>query len=274
MNSKSLIALTLLITLARPAAGGAAQEAGYRVGPDDVLRVSIWKQPALSGSYPVDEGGAVHLPLLGRVAVGGLTRQAIETVLAEALAAGYVRDPQVMVAVEQFRSQHIFITGEVREPGTVTLSGPMTLLEALARVGSTTEHAGRQAIIARPLSPRRDGTPATFDGSAEIVRVDLGELLRGDVSGNVVMRDGDTIFVPRAETVHVLGAVHRPGEYPIYPETRIAEVISRAGGVTERGSDNRIRVTRVVNGKPRKLKVSLHDGLRAGDIVFVLERIF
>lgn len=265
--------ILLLIAVAIPVAIG-AQESGYRVGPDDVLRVSIWRQPTLSGSYPVDEGGDVHLPLVGRVTVSGLTRQAIETVLAEALAAGYVRDPQVMVAIEQFRSQRIFITGEVREPGPVTLSGRMTLLEALARVGSTTEHAGRQAIVARPLTPRGDGAPAAFDGSAEIVRVDLNALLSGNVAENLVMRDGDTIFVPRAPTVHVLGAVHRPGEYAIYPETRVAEVISRAGGVTERGSAGRIRVTRMLDGKPRKLKVTLHDGLRAGDIVFVLERIF
>jgi polysaccharide export outer membrane protein len=257
------------------ASSALAQEGNeYVVGPKDVLNVAIWRQPTLSGTFTVDESGAVHMPLVGRVDVGGLTRKDIESAVATALAAGFVRSPQVTVSIEQFRSQHIFITGEVRQPGAVALSGRMTLIEALARAGSVTERAGLEAIVARPKQPVAGTAPAAFDGSSEILRVNLADLQRGNLSVNLQMRSGDTVFVPRAPTVHVLGEVRTPGEYPIFPGSRVAEVLSRAGGVGERGSSGRIRVMRRVSGKDKELKVGLQDVLQPGDIVVVRERIF
>jgi polysaccharide biosynthesis/export protein len=252
----------------------AAQEVEYQVGPGDVLSISVWKQPDLSGRFTVGDDGFVPMPMLGRLNVGGLTRSAIESNLRSSLAAGYLRDPQVTVAIDQYRSQRVFVTGEVRQPGTITMSGPLSLLEALARAGSTTQQAGLQAIIARPSGtiPTLGATP--LNGGSEIIRVDLNALQNGNLAQNVQLREGDTIFVPRAGTVHILGEVRSPGEYPVFPTTRVAELLSRAGGITDRGAMSHIRISRVVNGKKREMKAGLDDHLQPGDIVVVREGIF
>lgn len=245
--------------------------AGYVVGPADVLKVQVWKQPDLSGSYTVGADGAITLPLIGGVQVAGLTPAGIQEALVRRLADGYLRQPQVVVSVEQHRSQRVFLAGEVRQPGVIPLSGTLTLLEAIARAGALTDRAGSAAILARP---RTKGAPASFTGASEIVRVDLRRLSNGDLEQNLLLQDGDTVFIPAAATVHVMGEVARPGEYPIVEDTRVAELLSRAGGVTERGSTRRLRVVRMDSGKKVERDIVLEDVLRPGDIIVVRERLF
>jgi polysaccharide export outer membrane protein len=272
MTRRGVIALLLALLSWTAPAAWSGDAAGYVVGPSDVLRVQVWKQPELSGTYTVSSDGAITLPLIGRVDVRGLTTSRVEDVLTRRLAEGYLREPQVVVSIEQHRSQRIFISGAVHRPGAMLLDGPLTLLEALARAGTLTERAGRTAMIARPRTSG-DG-PAPFTGASEIVRVDLAALERGDLDSNLALRDGDTIVIPVAATVHVMGEVARPGEYPIFETTRVAEVISRAGGITERGSSKRIRVVRMEGGHKVESKLALEDTLQPGDIVIVLERLF
>src|SRR4029450_8662778 len=88
-------------------------------------------------------------PLLGRVKVGGLSVQAIENEIRDRLTNGYLRNPQVSVVVETYRSQQIFVIGEGKQPGGLQFTGTMTMVEALARVGSVTENAGSEALIVR-----------------------------------------------------------------------------------------------------------------------------
>lgn len=252
----------------------AQDQSDYIVGPLDVLTINVWKHADLSGTFRVGAEGSLTFPLLGAVKVGGLSRRDIEQELQRRLADGFVRDPQVTVGVEEFHSQRVFITGEIREPGAIPLSGPMTLLEALARAGSVTERAGAEAIIARPKGAAAATKPAPFDSSADILRVDIGELQRGRLTHNVTLKNGDTILIPRAETAYVMGEVKAPGEYPIANGTRVAEMLSRAGGITERGSSRRIRVMRFVNGTKSERAVRLEDLVEPGDVLVVRERLF
>lgn len=268
--------LSAWLVMAGVQAGGAASPdpgpPAYVVGPADVLRVLVWKQPDLSGTFTVGPEGGITLPLIGHVPVAGLTAPRIQETLTERFGNGFLRDPQVVVSIEQHRSQRVFVSGEVRQPGVIALTGPLTLLEALARAGALTDRAGGTAIIARPRNATTG--PAAFTGESEIVRVDLANLNAGDLRDNVALRDGDTVFVPAAATVHVMGEVARPGEYPILATTRVAEILSRAGGVTERGSSRRLRVVRMSSGKTIESSISLEDVLRPGDIVVVRERLF
>jgi len=264
-----VLALALWSTAALAADG---ENTGYLVGPSDVLRVQVWKQPDLSGTFTVGPDGGITLPLLGRVEVRGMTTARVEDLLTRRLGEGYLREPQVSVTVEQHRSQRVFVAGAVATPGPLTLEGPLTLLEALARVGALTERAGRTAMIARPRHGS-DG-PAPFTGESEIIRVDLYALERGDLSNNLLLRDGDTIVVPAAATVHVMGEVARPGEYTVFETTRVAELLSRAGGVTERGSSKRVRVVRMEGDRKVESKLALEDTVRPGDIIIVRERLF
>jgi protein involved in polysaccharide export with SLBB domain len=142
-----LIFLLLMGLQAVPAAGN--HPPLYVVGPNDVLTITVFNQPQLSGKFAVEADGSLAFPLLGRVKIGGMSIPAVEDEMRKGLAAGYLRDPQVSITVEQYRSQQIFVMGEVRQPGSLQFTGSMTLIEALARVGSTTDHAGAQAVIIR-----------------------------------------------------------------------------------------------------------------------------
>ena len=107
--------------------------ADYVIGPQDVLLIQVFDQPDLGGKYTVEADGTFTFPMIGRVKAGALTLRGFEKELRERLADGYFRSPQVTVAVEQYRSQRVFVMGEVRQPGPVVLTGGMTLIEALAR---------------------------------------------------------------------------------------------------------------------------------------------
>ena len=118
--------------------------------------------------------------------------------------------------MDTYRSQRVFITGEVRTPGTYTLTGDMSLIEALSRAGSTTQFAGNECVIVRAAEGKATAGPLLPNQveGATTIRVDLKELQSGGLSQNVPLKDGDTIFVPAAETVYVFGQVKNPGAYP------------------------------------------------------------
>src|ERR1044071_2446828 len=141
-----LAALVVSLALGR---GLDAQVNNYIVGPQDVLTIALFDQQDLSGKYTVEADGTFTFPLIGRVKAGGLTLRGVEDALRKELSNGFFKNPQVSVAVEQYRSQRIFVVGEVRTPGPYPLVGNMTLIEALARAGSTTEHAAGEALIVR-----------------------------------------------------------------------------------------------------------------------------
>jgi polysaccharide biosynthesis/export protein len=269
--------LTLLLVAALQAQTPAPLDPGvYVVGPNDVLAVSVFNQPQLSGKFAVESDGSLAFPLLGRVVVGGLTIRGAEERIRERLAKGYLTDPQVAVTVEQYRSQQVFLMGEVRQPGPLQFTGSMTLLEALARVGSTTERAGPEAIIVR--SGGQDPTaaaPRTADEpNSETVRVNLQSLQTGALSQNVALHAGDTVFVPRAETVFVSGAVRSAGEYVIRRGMTVRQVVALAGGVTERGSTRRIQIIRRVDDEEVTISADLKTPVQLGDTVVVRERFF
>jgi polysaccharide biosynthesis/export protein len=267
--------ILLLVTALQIPAAPSSDPRLYTVGPNDVLMVTVYNQPQLSGKFAVEADGTLAFPLLGRVAAGGLSIRRVEDTIREGLAKGILNDPQVSVTVDQYRSQQIFVVGEVRQPGSLPFTGSMSLIEALARVGSTTERAGMEAVIVRSsggtgAAPAQDvNTP-----NANTIRVNLQSLERGVLSQNVVLRAGDTIFVPRAETVFVSGQVQKPGEYAIREGLTVRQALALAGGVTDRGSNRRVQIIRVVNGKETTVGVDLQQTVQAGDTIVVLERFF
>ena len=253
-----------------------AQVTNYIVGPQDVLAITLYDQQDISGKYTVEADGTFTFPLIGRVKAGGLSLRDVEQALRLALADGFFKNPQVSVAVEQYRSQRVFVMGEVRTPGPYPLVGDMTLIEALARAGSTTEHAAGEALIVR--SPAASPTPGPVlpaqDSGAEVIRVDIKALQSGRLSSNARLRDGDTVFVPRAELVYVFGHVNRPGSYALQQGTTVLQALSLAGGVTDRGTTGRIRIARVVDGKKTEVRVKVEDLVLPGDTIIVPERYF
>ena len=253
----------------------------YAIGPQDVLAIVVFDQPDLSGKYAVEIDGSFTFPYIGRVKAGGLTIRAFEGELRKRLADGFFKDPQIAVSVESYRSQRIFITGEVRTPGAFPLTGGLTLLDAIAKAGFATNEASDEVIVIRggkgagpaPRAGRRSASSGNDDKT--LVTVSLKSLQSGDVSAqNVLLQDGDTVFVGRAEPVFVYGQVKNPGSYPIRADTTVLQALSLAGGATAIGAVNRIRIIRVVDGERKELKAVLTDHVKPGDTLMVPERYF
>jgi polysaccharide export outer membrane protein len=259
---------TVFVVLA--ALTAAAQSAAdYIIGAQDVLTIQVFDQPDLGGKYAVEADGTFSFPLIGRVKAAGMSLRAFEEDLKKKLADGYFKNPQVTVAVEQYRSQRVFVMGEVRMPGPVPLTGGMTLIEALSRAGSTLPTASGELSVVRPPPTAKPGEAA---GGAEILRASIRDLEAGALKQNVELRDGDQIFVPRAETVFVFGHVKTPGAYGIQKNMTVLQALSLAGGVTENGAMNRIKVIRIVNGQKKESRLKLTDIVQPGDTIIVPER--
>jgi polysaccharide export outer membrane protein len=258
-------------------------QASYIVGPQDVLVITSYDQPELTGKFTIETDGSFSYPLIGRARVAGMTLRDVENLLKKMLVdRGFFIDPQLTVAIEQYRSQRIYIVGEVRTPGAYPLSGDMRLVEALALAGSTTPTASGEAVVVRATSDAVVIDPAklgSLDPSSpdpeNVVRVDLRELENGDLSQNVPLRSGDTIFVLRAESVYVFGQVKSPGAYPLRQKnTTVLQALSLAGGVTDRGSVGRIQIVRIVSGKKQEIRAALTDFVMPRDTIIVPERFF
>ena len=269
--SRSILLLALFLAATATLRVAAQSAADYTIGPQDVLTIQVFDQQDLGGKYAVEADGTFSFPLIGRVKAAGLTLRAFEDELKKKLADGYFKNPQVTVAVEQYRSQRIFVMGEVRQPGPVPLTGGMTLIEALSRAGSTMPSASGEVSVVRPPQGAKPGAAI---GGAEILRATIRDLESGALRQNVELRDGDQIFVPRAETIYVFGQVKNPGAYPIQKDTTVLQALSLAGGVTENGAMNRIRIIRIVNGEKQEIKVKLTDIVQPFDTISVPERYF
>lgn len=278
LRRRTFVTVLILFSTAAPHAQ-LQPPTDYVVGPQDVLSISLYDQEDLSGTYPVDADGTFTFPLIGRVRVGGLTLRETEAELRRLLMDGYFKDPQLAVGVEQYRSQQIFIVGEVRNPGSYPLTGDMSLIEAIARAGSTLPEASGEAVIVHAAADGEAGTapegPVMPDSeNSEVETVDLKALQSGALSENFALRDGDTIFVPRAETIYVFGQVKAPGAYPIQRDTTVLQALSLAGGVTDRGSTGRIKIVRLEKGEKLEIKVKLDYVVRPGDTIIVPERFW
>ena len=254
--------------------GTAAQD--YRIGVEDILEIDVFNQSSLSGLYTVETDGAFSFPLIGRVHAAGLTVEKLEETLRARLLDGYFRDPLVTVAVAEYKSQQVFVMGEVRSPGVYPLAAGTSLIEVLALAGSLTQQASGEAVVVRaegqapPDGIAAAGPPA----GAETVRVNLRDLETGDLSRNLRLRDGDTVFVPRAEVVYVFGEVRDPGSYPIQTGMTVLQALSLAGGSTEFAALNRISVVRLVDGEQVEVRVQLDDIVQRDDTIRVPVKFF
>ncbi|MGD9904520.1 MAG: polysaccharide biosynthesis/export family protein [Vicinamibacterales bacterium] len=267
---------TVLVGMMMAAAFPALAQAVYRVGTGDILRITVWSQPDLSGQFTIDAAGGLSLPLIGTVPAAGKTVEELESVVRDRLADGYLTNPQVAVAVAEYRSQRIFVVGEVKTPGAVPLTGTLSLVEALTRVGSLSEFAGGELVVIRPPEGKEVTGPtlANEDGAAEVLRVDVRELLAKGPRSNVDLRNGDTVVVPRSEVVYVIGQITSPGAYPYERDMTVMQVIARANGINDLGTTRRLKIQRVEGGKRVELKVSVNDKVMPGDTIVVASRWF
>jgi polysaccharide biosynthesis/export protein len=237
----------------------------YVIGPQDNLSIIVTDEVDLTNKYRVDTDGTITMPYLNRVPVSGLTLAEAQVKIAQMLQAGYLKNPQVRVEVDQFKSRRVMVSGEVRIPGYVTMAGTtMTLLEALTQAGSPTQNASNDIIVQHPSRPgEKPSDPITVN------RREL-ELGRADVA----LQDGDLINVPIAKRFYISGFVKNTGYYVLDAGTTVSQAIVLAGGLTDRGSDRRIKIGRLVKGKMVDIPAELTDTVLPNDEIKIPSRIF
>jgi polysaccharide biosynthesis/export protein len=275
----SILLLALTLQIPQPPAQASSSSIEYVVGPQDRLSITVVDEPTLSRLVTVGADGSFDYPYIGLVKAGGLAVRTIQQDITARLKEKYLRNPQVAIEVETYRSQVVYVWGQVKNPGAVTLMGNINLTEALAKAGSPTPDAGSYIEInrrPRGITGTTETTPKpTGDGKpAPPERISMIDLQSGRAQ-NIMLADGDTIFVPKAETFFVTGYVKNGGPFLHEVGMTVSKAISMAGGISEKGSRGRIRITRVVDGKQVVVKdVKLEDPVQPGDSVEVLSRLF
>jgi polysaccharide export outer membrane protein len=231
-NSRALAAHSLSLLKER--------STDYRVGPEDILEISIfeWEQRGETRTLDVrvTETGVIALPVVGDLKVEELTAEQIKQLLERhLLEGGILKIPRVSVLIKEFRSKRVAVVGAVQEPGVYTLRQNVgTLLELLTLAGGITDRAGQVLYVihggAQP-PPAQEAVPSQRD----VIAVDLYELLEeGSQELNVVVQNGDMINVPVAKEFSVLGYVKRPGRFPLTRRTTVMEGIAMAEGLLDR----------------------------------------
>jgi polysaccharide biosynthesis/export protein len=291
------LSFALLLFAANPLVFGSDD---YEIGHGDVLHLTVIGQAELTGDFPVDSEGMVSLPVLGKVKASEMSAKELERKLTTLLADGYVKRPQVSVSMQEFKSQRVFVTGEVLKPGPYALKADRSLLALVSDIGGFTPNAGHEIVVIRP--PAGAGAPvlSVAVGSpdpakpettppsgpppaagmtlevpgAEVFRVSVQELQSGNPDRNILLRAGDTVYVPRAAQVYISGSVARPGPIRFQEGMTLLQALTVAGGATERGSQKRAKVLRTVNGKKQEVKMQLTDLVQPEDTIIVPERFF
>jgi polysaccharide export outer membrane protein len=256
---------------------------GYRIGSGDILRIAVFGHDDLNQTVVVQPDGTVVFPLIGAVAAAEATPRELESRISQKLGKGLIRDAQVSVLVQEYRSKVVYVVGQVARPGTYPLAGDVRLVEVLARAGPLSPNAGSEVSIVRPPRPvdrpvlptevaNRPGAP-TGAAVAKVMRVDLGEIQAGNLAQNLALEPNDTVFVPAAAQIFVTGEVRNPGAFAWSHGLTARQAVSLAGGFTQDAS-NKAQVVRTVEGRPKPVKIALDDPLHPGDTVLIKAKLF
>lgn len=267
---KKILYLTLsilfIICYTSPSAYG--QE--YLIGDGDLLRIAVYDHPDLSIVTRVSGDGGIKFPLIGEVLVNGLTATAIEDKIEGLLKDDYIKDPHVSVFIEEYKSRKVTVLGEFVKPGLVELRGNSTLLEVISNTGGVTPNASDTLFIQRKIIKGGSGKDEEIT-----VTVDLKRLLeKGDVTANVTVQDGDSIYVPRAAFVYVTGEVKSPGAYKITKDLTVLKAITLAGGFTSKAWEGKTKIIRKTEKGEITIRANLDDLVMPDDVITVPESFF
>jgi len=238
------------------------------IGPGDQVDVKVYGAPDLSGRTRVGGDGNISLPLIGYVRIAGLTSEQAQQSISEKLRErNIVKDPQVSVFVKEYTNGEISVAGEVAKPGVFSALGPHRLLDVLQEAGGLTEKASNTITISH-LGTDKLTTVNLSDDAAETAR------------SNIELQPGDTVVVPKAKLVYVLGEVNKPGGYALNASggVTVLQVVSAAGGPTHLASVSGTKMVRRTPNGLEEIPIPFKNLLRAkvadiqlqpGDILYI-----
>jgi len=245
----------------------------YRVGREDLLEISVFEAQEFNTIARVSASGEISIPMLGTVHAGGLTPRELESVLAELLRRTYMKDPHVSVFVKEMQSHAVSVFGAVRKPGLIQIRAAKTLIEVLSQAEGLADDAGDTVLVthqdevagflpvnstSQPLRQEADpvnrssGVSPTKDApdrksGAATEEINLKELLESsDPFLNVLVYPGDSVTVPHAGIVYVVGEVRKPGGFQLKNNEKITvlQALALAEGVTRTAAKGRARIMR------------------------------
>ena len=258
--------LLAAVLLAAGLLAPAVAQDDYKIGAGDVLRVTVYDNPDLLTVAEISEKGALSMPLLGEVAVGGKTRtQAAQTIADGLKRGGFLKEANVMVRVLEYRSQQVAVLGEVAKPGRYAISRPSSVAEMIGIAGGITAKGSQLVTV----------THADAKGEVKRVEVNLNDQIAASADKTLLLRAGDTVFVPGAPQFFIYGEVRQPGSYALTPGMTVAQALSLGGGLTQRGTERGIRVERrTTDGSVKTYNIRGQDPLQANDVLRVPESWF
>jgi polysaccharide export outer membrane protein len=251
---------------AAPLPAGQSAVGLEQLGMGDLVRVTVFRNPEPTTEAKVTERGTILFPMIGEVVVAGLSPSQAGQRIADKLKQGrYVVNPEVTVALAQVNSRQVSVLGNVNKPGRYPLdSMSVKLTDFLAVAGGVATPGSDLVTIV-----------STKDGKTTKRDVDLAAMFRsGDLSGNVELAPGDTLYVHKAPMVYVYGEVQKGGAYRVEPHMTVMQAIALGGGVTPRGTQRGIKITRRDGERVREMDARLTDAVQPDDVIFVRESIF
>jgi polysaccharide biosynthesis/export protein len=252
------------------------QAASYNITKGDLLSIYVYRQEDMNVKVRVDNSGFIRFPIAGAINVIGKSPSQIEGIIAGALRKNGYESPQVVVSVESFAPRKVFVLGEVNVGSDFSCSipegGEMTAMQAISAAGGLKESADASKIVVRRADP---------SGKTSVISVPAKEILMGKAEvKDIFLQPSDTVVVPKAKPISVLGTANKPGQFYISPDTpmTVSMAIALAGGVERPNSLSKIRVTRGAKSFKVDIQDLLEEGkgggdmvLEPGDIVYVPE---
>ena len=230
---------------------------GYVLGTGDVVEVSVLGRAEFNARVQVQVDGTIQLPYLRSVPASNMTvLQLRDDVRKRLQAGGYYTDPVVAVTVASYTSRYVTVLGQVGQPGLVPVDRAYRVSEILARVGDV-KPGGSDMIELR----RADG---------QSLSLPIATLSSGGPDQDPYVTPGDKLFVAEAPTFYITGAVNGSGAYKVDRDMTVRKALARAGGLTDRGSNKKVKVFR--DGK--EVKIGLDEPIKGGDSINVGERFF
>ena len=245
------------------------QQADLRLealGMGDMVRVTVFRNPELTTEGRVSERGTILFPMIGEVNIAGLTPSQAGARIADKLRSGkYVVNPEVTVSMMQVNSRQVSVLGNVVKPGRYPLD-------------STTAHLTDVIALAGGVGPTGSDEVTIITnrgGKPEKVNVDMAEMFRrGDLTRNVTLEPGDTIYVHKAPMVYVYGEVQKGGAYRVEPNMTVMQAIAMGGGITPRGTERGIKISRRDASGVKRVDADLNTTVQADDVIYIKESLF
>jgi polysaccharide export outer membrane protein len=238
------------------------------LGEGDSIRITVFQNPDLTTETRISERGTITFPLVGEISLAGLAPVDAEARIAEKLIKGkFVLKPQVSLNVIRVRSRQVSVLGQVARPGRYPLddtSSNLTDMLALAGGVSTTGDDNVTVMV------KRNGKTAKLE-------INVPTMYRtGDLSRNLQLENGDTIFVQRAPVFYIYGEVQRAGSYRLEQSMTVMQALSLGGGVTPRGTDRGLKIRRKsADGTTfQAIDARLTDPVQPDDVIYVRESLF